>query len=214
MQPYQEANEEILRQKGAPFKAAGKALGTAASLSSGSIGTAATLAGGSALFNKIAPFLSKHIPQDLTIKALSKIDPRLGKFVGNALKNEYTKDEISEFLKEKTSESKKKENAQENRNIIEQYSPELNQFIKQFIEKGENPLQAGARARLDKKYSDIIKNIEKDHKSDWSSILQTVYGGQDQSNQNQQPQQPQEQGGQGQQALISILQKIQQSRGG
>src|SRR6185312_10659550 len=108
----------------------------------------------------------------------------------------------------------KQEPPKESRNIIQQYSPELHQFIDQEVRKGHKPIEAGAIAQADKRFKDIISKLTKDHQTPWSNILESVYGGGEQALPPQNPQQPQQQSGQGQQALMAILQKIQQSRGG
>lgn len=107
--------------------------------------------------------------------------------------------------------------SKEGRNIIQQYSPELHQFIEEQVKNGRNPIEAGAIAQNDKRFSSIINKLSKDHKTPWSNILQTVYGqGELQSlqpEQNQQ-QQLQQKPGQGQAALMAILEQIRKSRGG
>jgi hypothetical protein len=70
----------------------------------------------------------------------------------------------------------KQENAEESRNIIEQYSPELNQFIQEQIGKGLDPLQAGAIAQNDKRFSSVIQKLMKDHKTPWSNIIESIFG--------------------------------------
>lgn len=101
-------------------------------------------------------------------------------------------------------------------NIIEQYSPELHQFILSHTKQGRSPLEAGALAQLDKKFMNVIKKIESDHKAPFSAILESIFGS------AMQPQKaakaPQgaaggQQGiGSGQAALMRILEKIQQAR--
>jgi hypothetical protein len=205
MQPYQEASEESIRQSKLPGDILKKG-----------VTTALGIAGGGAILNKISPFLNKFIPPDIALKGISKVDRRAGKFIEGALKEGNSKEDVRNFIKDKIQSSEQskqeKQNAQENRNIIEQYSPELNEHIKQFIQKGENPLQAGARARVDKKFANIIKQMEKDHKTDWSSILQTVYGGQEQNQPQQQVQQQSQQtqqAGQGQKQGMNDQQILQ-----
>jgi hypothetical protein len=177
------------------------------------IATASTLVGAgmsAGLGNKIAPFLSKYIPADLAIKGISKVSPSTGDFLKRGQKMGLNVEEGLSFLKEKLSSSEKQQQAKENRNIIEQYSPELHQFIEGEIKNGRNALQAGAIAQQDKKYMSAIDKITKDHKTPWSSILEMVYGG----NQSSQPQMNQNQStGQGQQALMDILNKINQRLG-
>ncbi len=201
MQPYQEASQETQRQSEIPidiFKSVAK--------------TAIGYGGGIAL-SKVAPFLSKYIPENIMVKGLSKLDPRFGKFIDKALSNGTSLEEVKSFISEKMEgqeDSQKQEPPKENRNIIQQYSPELYQFIDEQIKNGRDPLQAGAIAQNDKRFSSIINKLSKDHKTPWSNILQSVYG------QSQKPQQQnsQQQSGQGQAALMAILQKLQQSRGG
>lgn len=215
MQPYQEATEEVRRQGEIPLKAAQTA---------GSIGaTAATayLSGG--VINRVLPFLSKYIPEDLVKKGLSKIDPRYGRFIDKALGEGKTIEEVKEFIGQKIQGEQKSKPAKEKRNIIEQYSPELHQFLEQEIKKGRKPIEAGALAQNDKRFSSAISKMSKDHKTNWSSIIDSVYGiGEtaqpQQEIQEQQPQQniqqPSQQSGQGQQALMAIMQKINQRLGG
>lgn len=179
MQPYQEATEEIRRQGELPLKTA-KTLG--------SVGASAATAylGGGAI-NRILPFLSKYIPEDLVKKGLSKIDPRYGKFIDKALSHGKSIEEIKDFIGEKIQGSQETKTAPEQRSIIEQYSPELFQFLKGEIDKGRAPLEAGALAQLQEPFKKIIKKMSEDHKAPFSSILQSVFGG------AQQAQQPQNQ---------------------
>lgn len=209
----EQANEsEIERDK--RFRGnIGKGIATAASL-----GTAA-VAG--PLAAKVLPFLNKYIPAGLAVKGINKVSPKLGSFLKKGQEMGLDVESGLNFLKEKLGGNKPSEPAKESRNVIEQYSPELHQTILGEIQKGRSPLEAGALASMDKtgrkSFKSIIEKLEKDHKSPLSAIIQTVYGGskqvQPQQQEAQQPGQAQ-QGGQGQAALMAILQKLQQSRGG
>lgn len=187
MQPYQEAAEEIRRQGELPIKSAKQAASFAGSA-----------AAGSAMVGRIVPWLSKYIPEELAIKGLAKIDSRLGGFIKKAMSEGYDFDEVKNFIGEKMggAENKKPPSAKENQNIIQQYSPELHQFISEHIQQGRSPLEAGAIAQLDRKggksFKSIIKKIEQDHKSPFSAILQTVYGSQEAQAQPQQAQSQQQ----------------------
>lgn len=198
MQPYQEASQEIRRQKDAP----GKFLKTAAL-------TLPAVAGGGAALSRIIPFLSDMIPTSLAAKGLAKVDPRMGKFIDGAVAAGHTIDEAIGFIKDKV-EPSKQEPTKQNRSIIEQYSPELFGVLKQLIGQGKSPLQAGALAQLDKQYQKVIKQMETDHSAPFSAIIESTFGSSQQApQQDGQPQQPaQVQPGQGQQALMAILQKI------
>lgn len=209
MQPYQEAADQRKRQSELPMKIAKGA----ASVGVSALGAKAAAGIGS----KILPFLSKYIPQELAIKGMSKIDPRMGKFIQKSMSEGYDYDEVKEFIGEKF-EQPQSEPAKQEKNIIEQYSPDLHQFLLGEMQSGRSPLEAGALASLDRKGKNFKKIIEKmvaDHKTPWTAILQTVYGdaqGQQPSQQKQQPQ-SQQQTGQGQSALMAILQKLQAARG-
>jgi len=155
----------------------------------GAVGTLGAGALGSKAISKVLPFLSEYIPEDLAYKGINKVMPGLGTFLKSGMKQGLTLKSGLDFLRGEVEQKTKQEPAKENRNIIEQYSPELHQFIKSKIDTGEDPLRAGASAIFSqgKKFEKIIKKIEKDHNTPFSSILQTVYG------QGQQPQQPQPQ---------------------
>lgn len=216
MQPYQRASEETRKQAEMPIRA----LKTA-----GSIGlTAATAYAGGAALNRVLPMLSKYIPEDLAIKGLSKIDPRFGTFINKAMQAGKSFDEVRDFIGEKAmgENEESKGNAQEKRNIIQQYDPELHTYIEQVIKNGKTPVEAGLKAKGHERFKKAIDKMVKDHKTTWTDIIESVFGGMGQTQppalpqQTQQiPQQPTQkaQSGQGQQALMAILQKIQQSRG-
>ena len=203
MRPDEEANKsEINRDK--RFRS---------NVSKG-VGAAGTLAGG-AITARIMPFLSELIPSDLAMKGLSRISPKLGDFLR---KGQSMGLKIKEGLRYVKEEIQPKEKTKDSRNIIEQYSPELHQFILDQIQQGRSHIEAGALAQLESKgskgFKSVIDKITKDHKAPWSAILQTVYGqGQEAAQQAQKIQPTQQQGGQGQQALMAILQKLQQARG-
>ncbi len=181
MQPYQEASEEIKRQGGLPFKLA-KNVGSVAS-------TAATAYLGGAAASRVLPFLNKYIPEDLAIKGLNKIDPRFGKFINKALSSGQSFDNVKNFISEKIEDTQKKEvektRAKDQRNIIEQYSPELHDFLKNQISAGRPALEAGALAQSQDKFKKIIKKLSEDHKTDFSAILQSIYGNEENSSENQ-----------------------------
>ncbi len=193
----------------------------------GALKTGAAIGMG-ALSSRIAPFLSSYVPMDLAIKGISKISPELGKFLSRGLSMGLDAQEGLNFIKENMGpkEEKKQESAaKENRNIIEQYSPELHQFIDQEIKSGRPAMHAGALAQNDRRFSNVIKKMVKDHKTPWSNILQSVYGQQgqpqgqaasaEQQAPNQSQQQPTTQGIDPQlaQLMNGIRQSIQKLKG-
>lgn len=185
------------------------------------LGTAAIGAG---LSSKIAPFLNKYIPTNLALQGIKKLSPKLGNFLDEGMKMGLDPESGLDFIKSKL--ESKNEPAKENRNVIEQYSPELHQFIQGEIQQGRSPLEAGALAQANPKFKKVIQQISKDHKTDWSAILQTIFGGgqkaaqskaalqeqpkaiQQQPQQQMQMQQPQQNQGNNDQALMAALDKI------
>lgn len=171
---------------------------------------------------KILPFLSEHIPLDLAVKGISKVSPKFGEFLKQGASMGLDVKEGINFIKNQFSN----EPAKENRNIIQQYSPELHDFIQEKVKSGQSILEAGARATMKPNFEKIIRKMEKDHRTPWTSILETIYGNNTES-QKQQPQKnrndaqqstqqnnaPQEQGS-GNNRLMAMLQQIQQLRGG
>lgn len=170
MQPYQEASEEMKRQGELPIKALQKAGGLGLTATSG--------IGAGLILNRVLPLLNSFVPRDIAIKGLTRIDPRFGTFIQKALNSGQSFDQVRDFIKSKTEggEIENKPKVQDQRTIIEQYSPELFQFLKSEIEKGRAPLEAGALAQLQEPFKPIIKKISNDHKVPFSSILQSVFG--------------------------------------
>ncbi len=216
LRPDEQATESEIR----------KAQGRTKEFRSGlqNIASAGTAIAGKAALSKILPFLSPYIPEDMSFKGISKVMPAVGKFLKQGMTQGLSLKSGLDFLKNEISQSQQQQQqtqqaqpAQQNRNIIEQYSPELHEFIKGELAKGRPHLEAGALAQNNDKFKKIIKKIEGDHKTNFSAILDTIYGGGQYGgavNPQQQSQQQAKQTGQGQQALMSILQKIQQQRGG
>lgn len=184
----------------------------------GTIGTAAVLP---ATMQKVLPFLSEFITPDMALKGISKVNPKIGDFLKRGMASGLDLKGGLDFIKENLAPSQSPE---KQKNIIEQYSPELHQFLADHIQKGQTPLAAGALAQTSGKFSKEIKQLEKDHKTNWSQIIESVFGVENPqqtqqmqtSNVPQQTQQPQmqQQGGQGQQALLQAIQRLQQLRGG
>ncbi len=173
---------------------------------------------GSKIGQKILPFLSEFIPEDLAIKGINKIAPQVGSLLKKGQKMGLDIEGGLDYLKKQI--TNKEESAKEERNIIEQYSPELHQFIDQRIKGGEQPLQAAAAATTQKQFGDVIKKMMKDHKTPWANIIESVYGnGQTAQSQQQQPQEMQQemqqaqQPGAGSQKLMQMLQTINQRLG-
>lgn len=202
------------------------------------LGTLA-LGAGTGLASKILPFLSEFIPPDLAIKGINKLSPKVGSFLKKGMSQGLDIKEGFNFLKENFSQKK----APEQRNILQQYSPELHEFITGEIQKGHSPLEAGALAEIQDKFKKSIKKMSEDHKAPFSSILESIFGSgenapkqealqrfkqhqkkpgmmEEERQRFQQEYGPmlaqgqQQQPGQGQQALQAILQKINQRLGG
>jgi hypothetical protein len=152
-----------------------KGVKTGAALATGTIGASAGLA------SKIGPFLNSYVPLDLAMKGINKVAPRIGEFLKKGQSLGLDVKEGLDFVKNSIESSESQgQKAKETRNVIEQYSPELHSFIANEVKKGRTPAQAAAALQVSKehgKYKEIIKKIEKDHKTDWLSILESIYGG-------------------------------------
>lgn len=175
MQPYQKATEEILRQGELPKDIPKNVASTA-------LKVGGTAIAGKTLAEKVLALVNKYVPEDLAIKGLNKIDSRFGTFIKKALGAGESFNEVREFISEQAKngmEENEPKNPKENRNIVEQYSPELHQFILDQIGSGRSPLEAAAIATLGSKksnFKNIIDKIVKENKSPWSAIVQSIYG--------------------------------------
>lgn len=101
-QPYQEAAEETKRQSEFPAKLLKKGAAIAG-----------LIAGSAPIIARIAPLLSKFIPQDMAIKGLSKVDARLGKFINSAMKLGHSFDDVKDFIGEKIQPGQQTQTSQE-----------------------------------------------------------------------------------------------------
>lgn len=212
MQPYQEASEEIKRQKDEPKKGL---------INAGA--TALSLAGSTAVLSKITPFLSKYISPDLAKKGLSKISPELGKFVEGAEKQGNTTESIFDYIKNKINpESKSEDNKSQTDNIIQKISPELHDEIVQMVGQGKKAFEVSQDIKKSGKYNKELKDIFDQTKSAFSDLISSIYGADNVGGVREQPvqqptqqtpqQQAQPQQGQASQALMQALQAAQQAR--
>jgi hypothetical protein len=174
---------EMAKSKNQDIK---KGLKFAANVGTAALGVGTAVAGAKGL-SKVLPFLNEFIPAELALKGISKISPELGKFLKTGQSMGLDLKSGLDFLNNKL----KSQASTEQKNIIAQYSDELNNFLQDYINKGRTPLEAGALAQLDPKFKNVIKKIEQDHKTNFSSILQSIFG-QENPQTEKQPQQPQQ----------------------
>jgi hypothetical protein len=135
------------------------------------VGIGTSLAGGG-LASKIAPFLNTLIPEDLAMKGISKISPKIGHFLEKGKQLGLNVKEGFDYLKSQIKPKK------DNFELISGYEPELTQFINDQIGKGINPKLAASSAKQDKKFTSIIKKIEKDTKKTFEELIEEMFGGQ------------------------------------
>lgn len=155
-------------------------LSTAANIATTVAGAGLAAKGISSLSSKIMPFLNEYIPTELAIKGISKVSPEIGAMLNKGMSQGLGIEEGIEFLKNQLSGVKKEseEKPPENMNIIQKYSDNLHQYISGLIKNGTPPLQAAAKAKkfLDKSQLDIINKIEKDYKTDFGDIVESIFG--------------------------------------
>lgn len=186
-QPYQDAEEELINREKAPYKALRKGIGVGASI-----------VGGTSLVNRLVPLLNDFIPESLAKKGIAKLSPQLGKFVESATNLGHDFYDVRDFLRSKAAEEtekkeeKKSQKVADQRNVIQQYSPELHEYLSGEIQKGRSPLEAGALASMQDNFKSVIKKMSEDHRTPFSSILQSIYGSTEspQELQNQQTSKP------------------------
>lgn len=65
-----------------------------------------SLLGGTSLLARAMPLLSRFIGQSTAIKGLSKLSPKMGKFIKSGMASGYTFDEIKKFLEEEFEKEK------------------------------------------------------------------------------------------------------------
>src|SRR6266404_2763463 len=172
MQPHQRASQSIRSGEESSLGFL-KNIGLTAA-GGGAAGIGSKVAG--KLVPAIGALISNYIPENLSIAGLTKVDPRFGKFIKGAMDQGFGYDDIRNFIGEKIDKFQSSQKEQEKKNVIEQYSPDLFKFMEQRIKEGHSPINVGSLALKDPKFSKAIKQMEKDYKSSWSNILQTVFG--------------------------------------
>ncbi len=187
MRPDEKATQNIIERQKQSDQNLKSGIKTAANIGL----TAAGITG----ISKIAPFLSEFIPEDLALKGIKKVSPKLGSIIesgvasGLSVKSgfDFLKDQLGSKKNAETQEEQKKESPPDNRNAIQKYSPSLSNYIKGLIENGSSPAEAAAKSKkyLDKPQLDLIKKMEDDYKSDWLNIVESIFGKGDMA-QNQQ----------------------------
>lgn len=207
LRPDEMAAEEQVKKSQNFDKLAKKGVKTAVGLGVG----AATLGAGA----RLMPFLNDLIPTDLAIKGISKVNPEVGKFLQKGMSQGLDVKDGLKFVKKQFgigSESP----AKDDRSIIEQYSPELYQFLMGEIQKGQTPFNAAVLAAKSGKYQKEIQQMQKDHKTGFGALVNSVFGGGQMAVKNQskaavqqnQPQQAPPQSGNSDQAILAALEKI------
>ena len=166
LRPDEQASESIIRRAQEREGNIKKGIKTAIG-----VGTTALGAGISA---KILPLLSQYIPPELAMKGINKVAPKIGNFLESGLKNGLDLQGGLDYLKEQFNPSE--EPAKEDRNIIQQYSPELHEFIQDSLRKGYSVLQTAALAQINNRFRNIISKLKKDHKLPWHQIMESIYG--------------------------------------
>lgn len=203
LRPDEKTSQARIEKSKSLDSMAGKGVKTAVGLGVG----AATLGAGA----RLMPFLNDLIPTDLAIKGISKVNPQVGKFLHKGMSQGLDVKDGIRFVKDQFgigSESP----AKDDRSIIEQYSPELNQAIMELVQSGEDPVVASMKIQNTGKFSKAIRDIEKDHKTTFGSIVKSIFGGGQMTTSPQgkaalQPQQAQG-GTNSDQALLAALEKI------
>ena len=201
MTPYERSAESRQEREASTNSLIKKGAKTAVGAVSAGVGLGAS----AALSKRLLPLLSEYIPTSTAIKGIGAISPKLGNFLQKGMEQGMDVKEGLEFIKDKVTQK-----APDQKSIIEQYSPELHQFLTGEIQKGRQPLEAGALAETSGKFKKQIAQMVKDHKTPFSSILEATYGSAQQPQQQspQQDQQTQQGPANGDEALMAALQKI------
>ncbi len=152
-----------------------KGINTAIGLGTAALGGAGLgLTGLSQAGSKILPFLSENIPFDMAMKGLKKFSPGIADMIQKGMKRGLDPKQGLNFVKDNLMKEKA---AQEDRNVVEQESPDLHNYLLSEIKKGRTPIQAAAVATLDKNFKRIIDKLTKAHKTPWGKLIETLYGG-------------------------------------
>ena len=190
-----------------------KGLSLAGNIGSTAVAGGIAVAGGK-LASRILPLLNEYVPTELALKGINKISPKLGSFLRKGLDSGLDARDGLNFIKDHLSKgAEQPEQAQAAQqpsqgNIIAQYDDELNAFMENEIAKGRAPLEAGAIARTKDKFRKSIEKMEKDHKSNWSRIIESTFGEGEKPRKEKEQRGSQEKSNNSDEALLAALDKI------
>lgn len=209
----------------------GEAGVAAAELAGGAAIGSAALSGGKYL-SKILPFLNKYVPQDLSLKGISKVSPKLGNFLKSGMASGLTLDSGLDFLRQYAEKDGEEGEAAVDAmadNPLWRFSKKLAKFVDDAFKIGHTLDEVlGMTTSPGNKFQKEIKHVEKSIGMPFRELLRSIYGGEKQHQGAVQPptravqenQQtgltaPQQQGGQGkgQEALMQTLQMINERLG-
>lgn len=184
MQPYQAATEETRRQAQVPKKLLGHAATAAASI-----------AVGGPLVSRILPLINKFVPGELMRKGLSKVEPRIGKFVDTAINNGFSLDDVRSFMEEKFSpKQEQQEPEQQQSNPLQDFEttyPDIAQGLANTMQQGQSPQAAAGILKTSSAFGKQIKKLEKEIGKNFVDYIVELFGPMMQQNQGQQMQQQQ-----------------------
>lgn len=176
-------------------------------------GAGLALAGGAA---RILPFLSEHIPLDLAIKGISKINPKIGNLLNEGTKMGLNVSEGLDYLKSQFSQA---EEPAKKRNPLQDFEtnyPELAQGLMNTIQNGQTPQAAAAILKQSTSLGKQVKKLEKEVGKNFIDYVLELFGPQGEGMQPQQQPQPisqgqqnaPQQGGSIDQDIMAALDKI------
>lgn len=195
----------------------------AAELAGGAAIGASALGSGKYLSN-IFPFLNRYVPQDLALKGISKVSPKVGEFLKAGMSSGLTLDSGLDFLRNSVGSSGEDESAVDamKDNPIWRFSKKLASFVEDAFKTGHTLDEVfGMATSPGNKFQKEIRHVEKSIGMPFRDLLRSIYGGPKRNSRNQPPARavqgreqqtgtmpPQQQSGQGSQALMQILGQI------
>jgi hypothetical protein len=206
MQPHQKSAEAIRSGEEYPFQLLKNAGLTAIGGGAAAVGKKAV----GSIIPAVASMLSEYIPENLSRKGLSKIDPRFKGFIDGSLENGYSYEDTIKFIGGKISKSDSSN--QDPLKFFQTNYSNLSGALSKIMDNGQPLDAAAAILKNNSLFSKDIKKLEKETGKNFVDYVMELFGGQ--GKQMQQPETMQQMEGQPQQnagvdaQLMAALDKI------
>lgn len=131
--------------------------------------------------SRLLPFLSEHIPFDLAMKGINKVNPKVGQFLQNGQKKGLDIKEGLSFLREQFAPKEEIREERKSGNPLEDFENNhtvLASLLAVRMRKGKDPIEAAKELLSMESTKNHIKNLEKQEGKNFIDYITEIFGSQ------------------------------------